>query len=235
MAFYGDLVLSKCAREEKVVLWRINGFESTARPPSVQDAPIATTAHEATRSAFGDGGYQRLLQFGVFDVEPFYIRFGLFLPPPGQHPILASGSTSGRIFLWDLEQLVRWLPEADLPFPLVSPDADPGRSKRGRRRKTESNDTISLSDASTGTGPITDPASSWRSSTRPGPMHDLSDPFQVIQAHQIVDLEKATFVTRKIAFSQSGEWMLVVGEHSTVAIFSRWNGDSTINRPKMNG
>jgi polycomb protein EED len=52
VAFHDDLILSKCAMECKIVLWRIEGFSSSDPVPSSDAAP-STHKFRETRSAFG--------------------------------------------------------------------------------------------------------------------------------------------------------------------------------------
>ncbi|MCJ1251397.1 hypothetical protein MMC30_008630 [Trapelia coarctata] len=105
VSFYNDLILSKCANENKILLWRIENFSSTSPPHPPSTAP---TTHDfrPTRSAFG-GTYQRLLQFEAVETTPFYMRFSLFAPP-GRHPILCIGNEKSKVFFWDLQALEEW-------------------------------------------------------------------------------------------------------------------------------
>lgn len=126
VCFYGDLILSKAADENKIVLWMITGFNSKASPPSPNSAPGAGTFHD-TRSGFPlrracseesnrSGSHEplqppriplltRLLEFQVPFSELFYMRFSLLMPSrahPHLHPVLAIGNTKTKIFFWDL-------------------------------------------------------------------------------------------------------------------------------------
>ncbi|KAI9795110.1 MAG: hypothetical protein M1816_000132 [Peltula sp. TS41687] len=161
--FFHDLVLSKCAREGKIVLWRISGFDGALAPPSVDEAPV-NLEHHGTQSAFGDG-YERLLQFQVPNVDPFYRRFGLF-HQPNKHAVLAMGNLDSAIFFWDFQRLV---------------------------------DQTASTDGS-----------------------DMSDPFKELPAHKSVVIKGNGFLTRQIAWSVGGEWMVAVGDQGTIAIFGRW-------------
>lgn len=102
IAFHGDLILSKAAKEHKIILWQIQNFSSSSPPLPPSSAP---TTHEwrETRSAYG-GTYDRLLQFHAPDTEPFFLHFGL-LSQPTLHPVLAVGGTTGRVYMWDLRRI----------------------------------------------------------------------------------------------------------------------------------
>ncbi|KAI5783897.1 WD40-repeat-containing domain protein [Peziza echinospora] len=102
IAFHGDLILSKAAKEHKIILWQIQNFSSAAPPLPPSRAP---TTHEwrETRSAYG-GTYDRLLQFSAPDTEPFFLHFGV-LSQPNIHPVLVIGGTTGRVYMWDLRRV----------------------------------------------------------------------------------------------------------------------------------
>lgn len=198
MTFYGDLILSRSACENKIVLWRIHGFSSEADPPTLSDAPIPRL-HELTRSAFGDG-YERLLQFHTPDVDPFYLRFSLF-QAPFKHPILAMGNTLSTVFLWDLRQLIDCIPNGNLSL-------DASVSAKSRELETHPEMAIGSGDD--------------KSPFKPSKTHDISDPFGLVHSHRTITIPRANFTTRQIAWSTGGEWMVAVGEHATMALFCRW-------------
>lgn len=113
--FFGDLIISKAAKEHKIVLWKIHNFSSASDPPSPEQAPT-TFEFRDTRSCFG-GTFDRLMQFQCNDIEPFYMHFGLFARP-GSSPVLAMGTTTGKIHLWDLKKIREKGAPGD-PFSLV--------------------------------------------------------------------------------------------------------------------
>jgi hypothetical protein len=104
--FWGDLVLSKASTGNninvtrgEIMLWKIDGFYSgDSEPPE----PPMPGYGRATRSAFG-GDFQRLYTFDMTNIEPFYMRFGLFREP-GYHPMLVMGNIKARFSFWDLQR-----------------------------------------------------------------------------------------------------------------------------------
>ncbi|KAL1892195.1 hypothetical protein Sste5346_007151 [Sporothrix stenoceras] len=126
VAFYGDLILSRACLEDVIVLWRIEGFDSTAEPPSPEQAPSNQDTTKVTRSAFHvplitspsavasanannastvaastTPQYTRLLQLHTPGCGPqFFMRFGLF-NVAGHHPMLAFCNAAAKIFFWD--------------------------------------------------------------------------------------------------------------------------------------
>ena len=233
--FYGDLILSKCAREGKIVLWRVKGFSALDSPPSQADAPIARL-HEPTRSAFGDGGYERLLQFRLPEVEPFYIRFGLFAQP-FKHPVLAGGNNASTVFLWDLQQLLDGGLATTDPFLSSRRARSQTSSGGGGTTATTSRSTSKTlhvktegdHDASSKNTSNKNSNDRSRSTTSETPTENtaLSDPFQLVHAHTRHTLSlprdpKSRFAIRNIAWSPGGEWMVAVGDKCAIGLFGRW-------------
>lgn len=201
--FFHDLVLSKCAREGKIVLWRISGFDSSLAPPSMDGAPI-NLRHDETQSAFGSG-YERLLQFQTPNVDPFYMRFGLF-HQPNKHAVLAMGNLDSTIFFWDIQQLVDQSAHSE--------GSSESKKRKRRRSSTERDNTPSTN--------IDQQTSLPSRSNKPERIHDISDPFKELPAHKSVVIRRKGLVTRQIAWSVGGEWMVAVGDQGLIAIFGRW-------------
>ena len=110
--FYGDLILSKAARDggdknkkNEILLWKIEGFDPDSPPPSEPPIPTPDTY---TRSSFPhpprSAGFQRLLSFRIDHTDRFYHRFGL-LRSPGMRPILCMGTEQSKFYFWDLQDL----------------------------------------------------------------------------------------------------------------------------------
>ncbi|OAL47930.1 WD40 repeat-like protein [Pyrenochaeta sp. DS3sAY3a] len=113
--WYNDLILSHAVQEDKIILWRIDQFNSNRT--STPEAPIPISkktnsrttvtvlAHPAsnTQSAWG-GRFQRLLQFDLTMINGWYVRFSLF-HQIGKHPILVVGDEKSNTFFWDLHRL----------------------------------------------------------------------------------------------------------------------------------
>ncbi|KAJ9605382.1 hypothetical protein H2200_010039 [Cladophialophora chaetospira] len=126
--FFGDLVLSKAANENKLVLWKMTGFDTRSPPPDSATAPktegYLDTRNGFMRTATGDKNsvetvkiapefldqppYQRLLEFDSPNSKTFYMRFGLLLPSPDfpdLHPALVFGNETTEVRFWDLQRL----------------------------------------------------------------------------------------------------------------------------------
>ncbi|EHY61149.1 hypothetical protein HRR83_000908 [Exophiala dermatitidis] len=126
--FLGDLIISKAAGEDKIVLWKVTGFDSRSPPPDPATAPkveeFLDNRNGFMRRVVRDGrgvekvevaeeyeghpSYERLLEFESPHVEQFYLRFGLLLPSPDhpdQHPVLAFANAASELRFWDLERL----------------------------------------------------------------------------------------------------------------------------------
>lgn len=101
VAFYGDLILSKAAKEHRIVLWRIDGFSSDLADMLAQSN--APTSHDRTKdslSAFGDG-FTRLAQFNIPNTTPWYMRFGIGHSIAG--PILVMGNDAAKVYVFELK------------------------------------------------------------------------------------------------------------------------------------
>ncbi|KAK9431189.1 hypothetical protein V1505DRAFT_309610 [Lipomyces doorenjongii] len=103
VSFYGDLILSKAAKENKIVLWRIDGFKSEmADILSQENAPTNHDKQRETMSAFGPG-FTRLVQFSTPNTAPWYMRFGKLTGADNVSPLLAMGNDSARVYVFDLK------------------------------------------------------------------------------------------------------------------------------------
>lgn len=113
--WYGDCILSRAARgdgdggdeklkENEILLWKIDGFDSAMPHPSQPPIPNPGVY---TRTAFPHSarsrGFERLLTFDTKDTARFYHRFGL-LHEPGMRPMLVMGTEMSRYLFWDLQK-----------------------------------------------------------------------------------------------------------------------------------
>ncbi|KAI9774607.1 MAG: hypothetical protein M1840_002856 [Geoglossum simile] len=221
VAFHHDLILSKAAREGKIVLWHIKNFSSQAPPPSPDRNP---TTHDLkdTRSAFGDG-FERLLQFKIpGENDPFFMRFDLF-SAPGKHPVLAMGDMYGKVSMWDLTRLVE---SAGIPPALLNKMAKKTNPKfKNPVVKAQQHRDGSAASSTVSSNAVND--DSQQSSTNPiststGKIYDLSDPFARLEAHATVGLTKHNSTVRKAAWSVGGEWLVVCGEQGMLSVLRRW-------------
>ncbi|EXJ82552.1 hypothetical protein A1O3_06365 [Capronia epimyces CBS 606.96] len=126
--FFGNLIISKAAGEDKIVLWKITGFDAGIPPPDAITAPkieeFLDTRNGFMRRVYQDARgvtkvevaeeyqdqplYERLLEFETPRVEQFYLRFGLLTPSPDHpdlHPVLAFANAASELRFWDLERL----------------------------------------------------------------------------------------------------------------------------------
>ncbi len=214
VAFHDDLILSKCATECKIVLWRIDGFDSSAPVPPPDAAP-STHVFRETRSAFGEG-YQRLLQFETVDTTPFYMRFSLF-SQPFKAPILVIGNEKSKVFFWDLQRLETWTEKDDVRFRM--PFKKNSRQPTGGQREPS---VASTTSSSVNPGSNDSQSSAATSGfPRSRERYGVEDPFKEIKPHNAITVPKIEFAARKAAWSVGGEWLFVVGDQGMIAIFHR--------------
>ena len=205
IVWYGDLIISKAAKENRILLWRIMGFSSERPVPDPKTfLPAKRTSFPETRSAFGEGWHQ-LLTFDLPDNPDYWIRFGLF-HGPDRHPILAAGNQANHVFFWDLENLEKGVIGHDT---LEVPVAKRKRKRRIKARVIASESESSKS--STGT-----PGSEFDNIGQP-----LGTAFKKQKAHSS---KTVPFSPTQIAWSRGGDWCAMVGHNLTICLFHRWDG-----------
>ena len=240
LAFHGDLILSKSARENCILLWRICGFmpsfvasgsgdRTTTTPPPSSTAPTAAASHNAdTRSAWADGtrddpAFALLLTLEMPGCDTFYIRFAL-LPAPHAHPVVAAASERGRVFFWDMDRLeregvVRPKQSGDASSQASAPRAASASSSRARVAsiKREVSSTAASSPTPAPLSALA-PAAAGGAGVHPY----FGGPFNDLRAHQTTRVQQPGFCGRQCAWSTGGEWCVVVGDAGTVCAFGRW-------------
>ncbi|KAI9714684.1 MAG: hypothetical protein M1812_006349, partial [Candelaria pacifica] len=217
--FYHDFILSKAAQEGNIVLWKIDGFSSHNAYPSRGSAP-STHESKDTRSAFG-GGYQRLLQFEVPNVNEFYMRFGFF-HMPFKHPVLAIGNLGCEVYFWDFQRFEEWTgDEKEAPWYSKKGKKPPGLFREGSASTTASSAQTGSND---GQSSQTMAMSGAPGQSAGAKAHDISDPFFNIAPHKTITVPNVVFAARQAAWSVGGEWMVVVGNYGMMAVFHRWAG-----------
>ncbi|MCJ1356341.1 MAG: hypothetical protein MMC33_006336 [Icmadophila ericetorum] len=216
--WYDDFILSKCASECKIILWRIEGFNSADPPPPPGSAP---TTHEfrPTRSAFG-GTYQRLLQFEAHETTPFYMRFSIF-DSPNKRPLLVIGNEKSKIFFWDLQALEEWDGkvgmDGDFKMPKSTLRRGVARKIINTQRESSTASTGTTTTNTTSTSAIEDEKGSSKAKLR----YAIDDPLKGLLPHKTQVVPKVTFAARQAAWSVGGEWLVVVGDQGMMALFAR--------------
>lgn len=220
--WYRDLIFSHAAREDKIVLWKIDGFSSDSvddpNPPIPTSSavtsrtPVTVPANSTsgTRSAW-KGRFQILLQFELPHVNQFYVRFSLF-HELGRHPILVGGNEKSKAFFWDLERIEKsGMGEESSERPLGLP----------RNVREGSSSSIASSAVSAGSG--TTKAKRKKGGKIPSRDTGVSNPFQLIKAHKIIEVPKYTaFPFRHFGWSRDGQWCVGVGDSGLINVFHRW-------------
>lgn len=165
LAFYGDLIISKAARDQEsargkganlneILLWRIEGFDSEASP--AQDPPIPVSG-QRTRSSFSHKdaddedlrGFHRILTFNIPHTDRFYHRFGL-LHSAGMRPILCMGTQQSKYLFWDLQRLEEGVSAQDRPIDKAGKTTK--KQSRARKGHLLTGDVGSESEAASSSG-----------------------------------------------------------------------------------
>ncbi|KAK5111510.1 hypothetical protein LTR85_011858 [Meristemomyces frigidus] len=244
VAFYGDLIISRAAkdqadkaRDNTILLWKIDGFDSEDDPPLEPPIPSPSVS---TRSSFPHSersrGFQRLLTFEMPDTGRFYLRFGL-LHAPGMRPILVMGNEKSRFHFWDLQKLEEGYDASEVQKTKKPRGRKPG-PKKGvataavNKNNLDRNNQDRLgelrreqSGPSEAAGGTPDP-SSTSVSAAPERKYDLSDPFTPLKPHHQMVADTALsakqhFATTQIAWSPDGTWMVAVGDNGMMCMFHR--------------
>ncbi|KAF3767864.1 WD40 repeat-like protein, partial [Cryphonectria parasitica EP155] len=246
VAFYGDLILSRACHEEKIVLWRIEGFDSEDPPPPPSTAPTAHDQTRMTRSAFAPANassqWQRLLQFETKNCGvQFFLRFSLH-HVDRQHPILCFCNARNEIMWWDMMRLTAYQDFINsLCVPGVGPDArsakpswllpahhkskglGPPLDEEGEKtvsaaimRPVPRKDRFDVEDVLRNEGFNMQTIKLWQS------RFDTSNPNKLIKPHRQELLQGPPFVGRQVAWSLDGCWCVVVGSRNHAVIFQRW-------------
>lgn len=244
--FYGDLILSRAAKENQIILWKVDGFNGNNAPPQlsragqyeafgVSNPDESSDAYGTTSSAFGKR-FQRLLSFDTPITSLFYNRFSLF-HMPNKHPILVMGNERSKFMFWDLQRLED-TNHSDDSAKIENTFRVPNKRKRAERdapglgmgrgsllqREESIASNASSGILSTGTGTSVNSNNSDGAKNKGNKKTwSISDPFAPIPSHKNVIIPKMTFCSRRIAWSVGGEWAVAVGDHGMVCLFRRWD------------
>lgn len=229
--FYGDLVLSRSAKEDQIVLWKIDGFNGNSPPPprptagqkgayGISNPEESNDAYGTTSSAFG-GRHQRLMTFDTPFTSLFYNRFSLF-HMPNKRPMLVMGNERSRFMWWDLQRLEEEgeMDDNSTVSRTNSKRKRPDRDGHHREDSVGSNASSGIHSTGTGTSAQSSNSALLKSNTKP---NSISDPFTPIPCHKTNAVPRISFNTRRMAWSVGGEWAVAAGDHGTVCLFRRWD------------
>ncbi|KAH8764220.1 WD40-repeat-containing domain protein [Diaporthe sp. PMI_573] len=247
VAFYGDLILSRACHEDKIVLWKIEGFCSEDPPPPPSTAPTAYDQSRTTRSAFASTSspscpslWVRLLQFETPQCGPqFFLRFSLH-HAHGQHPVLVFCNTKSEILMWDIARLTGYQSYINK---IRDPNRDPAvRVKRPAWLQPNHHKMKKAASENPG-DPVYRAAVTMRPVGHRDPFnveaylleeqtpdtveswqakYDTSNPFKLIRAHKIEKFGGPRFLGRQVTWSSAGDWCVVAGSQNTVIMLQRW-------------
>ncbi|KFY29955.1 hypothetical protein V493_02200 [Pseudogymnoascus sp. VKM F-4281 (FW-2241)] len=249
--FYKDLVLSSGTEEGYIVLWQIAGFSSSAEvlPPSA--APTTYNQSARTRSAFfkvpeGDETaprqYKRLLQFAVPQSNQWFMRFGLYTPcSSSKHPVLAKCNSTSKVHFWDISRLV------DYQKFITSPETVPKPSwlsLKSQTKKVGKSDWHGLLNQNpVGESVASSSVSSFSTETLASAIdieanrsqwdekYATGNPWKSLKAHKIESIPRVTTVGRAVAWSNDGDFCVVVGS-SDMGVNRDADGSITIRKDR---
>ncbi|KAM0718699.1 hypothetical protein Q7P37_005770 [Cladosporium fusiforme] len=244
--WYGDCILSRAARndddggdglmrENEILLWIIDGFDSSMPHPTQPPIPYPG---RYTLSAFPHSersrGFERLLTFDTKNTARFYLRFGL-LHSPNMRPILVMGNEMSKFLFWDLQK-------CEEGEEVVTKKGKGGRKKAGVKNgvsaegldrlgglkrdvsvasdgasafnsaNSASNSTSAAQDASVG-------ATNMRSATD-DPMRPLQPQHSRVPPTNLPN-KNSYFATSQLSWSPDGKWLVGVGDQGMMVMFHR--------------
>lgn len=246
VAFYGDMILSRACHEDKIVLWRVEGFDSRDPPLPPSAAPTNFDPKEQTRSAFTKPSsnrhalFSRLLQFSTPDCHSqFFMRFRMF-HIQNKHPILAFANAKSRTFFWDMSRFREYSrfmdalhayeeglgPKPDKPHWLPIKKEKPPTNHRGVTGTAGTGDKNSLASASPDPDNVIGLGDyNQRTLTDWAEMYGTGNPQNLVRCHKQNSIEGG-FVGRQVAWSPEGDWCVVVGNSNNAVLYHRWGKDT---------
>ncbi|KFY37662.1 hypothetical protein V494_04674 [Pseudogymnoascus sp. VKM F-4513 (FW-928)] len=238
--FYKDYILSRGHEEGCIVLWQITRFSSLAEVPPASAAPTTYDQSARTRSAFfevpkgdktGPHQYQRLLQFEMPGCKQWYMRFGIHNPlSPSQSPVLTMCNSSSKIFFWDLSRFVAYEKFIDSPDTVPKPH---WLSLQSHAKKTGQLDRL-LSQTPVDESVASSSVSSFSTETLATAIdletnraawdekYAIGNPWRSVKAHKAENIPRVSSVGRAVAWSENGEFCVVVGSSGIISVLERW-------------
>ncbi|GBC10046.1 hypothetical protein RclHR1_00930024 [Rhizophagus clarus] len=99
--WYGDLLLSRCAADAKIMLWKpdveLIPFDKSSVTTVVVGGPAAPSKQQASFNIICE------LEFSHCDI--WFLRFGMSY----DYRMLATGNQAGQIYLWDLHDVPHYI------------------------------------------------------------------------------------------------------------------------------
>ncbi|KAG9292188.1 hypothetical protein G9A89_023908 [Geosiphon pyriformis] len=101
--WYGDLLLSRCATETRIILWKALGVnlvedDNVLQPISEKGSVVGGPAIDSKRPA----NFDIICEFPFLNCNIWFLRFGL----SPDHLFLATGNQIGKIYIWDLKNAI---------------------------------------------------------------------------------------------------------------------------------
>ncbi|KAK8255936.1 WD40-repeat-containing domain protein [Phyllosticta capitalensis] len=223
LTFHGDLVISKAALEQHIIIWKIDGFNGYLDPPPCtstadyqpcifRDEEDAPDFFGTTYSAFGPR-FQRIMTLKIENNGCIWLKFGLFNMPE-KRPVLVWGDNEGTIYFWDLQRLEEeWAgQDQDLSGGLGKSPSESSRSP-GRSPSVAS------------AGSVSWPKKRVMKESKPPVARDQFTPIAPHRKLRVPTKAGGGMVSRACAWSNGGEWVVTVGEQQGrgfICMFDRW-------------
>ncbi|KAL3428388.1 WD domain-containing protein [Phlyctema vagabunda] len=226
----------------------VQKFTRSSFTPS-NSTPIPATADAFSPTLPTHTQFTRLFQLQNPDGYIMFTRFSLFIPAEEQgHAVIAMCTHNSKVMFWSLARIEEYAAyTASLSLDAQTPRPSflvPHRS-RPRQTKSKSKSNLNLlfrGTAETREGSVTGSSTmsvagetetsekdkenekdEQKSKELWDEKYHVGDYLFELKAHREEVVRGLEFVGRQCAWSTGGEWCVVVGSASVVAVFQRWN------------
>lgn len=161
------------------------------------------------------------------------MRFGLYTPcSSSKHPVLAKCNSTSKVHFWDISRLVDYQkfitsPET-VPKPswlsLKSQTKKAGKSDwHGLLSQTPVDESVASSSVSSfSTETLASAIDIEANRSQWDEKYATGNPWKSLKAHKIESIPRVTTVGRAVAWSNDGDFCVVVGSSGIISVLERW-------------
>ena len=149
-----------------------------------------------------------------------------------RHPVLAMCNSGSKVFFWDLSRLVDYQKFITSPETVPKPNWLGLKTQTKKSAKLDGHRLISQTpvDESVASGSVCSfstetLATALDLETNRGPWDEkyaTGNPWKSLQAHKVENIPRVTTVGRAVAWSDDGEFCVVVGSSGIISVLERW-------------
>jgi polycomb protein EED len=149
-----------------------------------------------------------------------------------RHPVLAMCNSASKVFFWDLSRLVDYQKFITSPETVLKPNWLSLASQTKKSGKSDTHRLLSQTpiDESVATSSV----SSFSTETFAAAIdieanrgawdekYATGNPWKSLKAHKIESIPRVTSVGRAVAWSEKGDFCVVVGSSGIISVLERW-------------